>query len=115
MRISDWSSDVCSSDLEGVVVDAGRDLGHLLQQLFQQGAGEQVVGLGQHALERLVVLLDLAHRLVDPGADVGGFGQGQQVLVARVRRQVQAVVGVVGGRVVDAAAATGTELGRAPV
>src|SRR3546814_10271655 len=101
MRISDWSSDVCSSDLEGVVVDAGRDLGHLLQQLFQQGAGEQVVGLGQHALERLVVLLDLAHRLVDPGADVGGFGQGQQVLVARVRRQVQAVVGVVGGRVVD--------------
>ena len=51
---------------EGVVVERGRNLGDLLQQFLEQGAGEQVVGLGQHAGELRVVLLDLAHRGVDP-------------------------------------------------
>ena len=55
---------------EGVVVERGWNLGDLLQQLLEQGAGEEVVGLGQHAGELRVVLLDLAHRGVDLGADV---------------------------------------------
>ena len=50
---------------EGVALDAGRDLGDLLEQLLEQRAGEEVVGLGQHAGELRVVLLDVAHRLVD--------------------------------------------------
>jgi hypothetical protein len=60
---------------EGVVVERGRNLGNLLQQFLEQGAGEQVVGLGQHAGELRVVLFDLAHRGVDPGADRSNSGR----------------------------------------
>ena len=34
---------------EGVVVQCGRNLGNFLQQFLEQGAGEQVEGLGQYA------------------------------------------------------------------
>ena len=92
---------------EGVVVERGRNLGDLLQQFLEQGAGEQVVGLGQHAGELRVVLLDLAHRGVDLGADVGHLGQGQQVVEARLGGEVEDAFGVVGGGFIDAAAAPG--------
>ena len=51
------------------------------------------------------MLLDLAHRGVDLGADVGGLGQGQQVIEARLGREVEDAFGVVGGGFVHAAAA----------
>jgi hypothetical protein len=41
---------------ESVVVERRRNLGDFLQQLLEQGVGEQVVGLRQHAGERPVVL-----------------------------------------------------------
>ena len=50
---------------EGVVVHGGGNLGDLLEQFLKQGAREEVVGLGQDARELRIVLLDVAHRLVD--------------------------------------------------
>ena len=44
---------------EGVVVERGGNLGDLLQQLLEQRAVEELVGLGQHAGELRVVLLDV--------------------------------------------------------
>ena len=74
---------------EGVEVHAGRDLGDLLKQVLQEGAGEEVVGLGQDAGELRVVLLHLAHRRVDLAADVGRLGQRQQVVEAGFGREVE--------------------------
>src|SRR3546814_1264692 len=48
MRISDWSSDVCSSDLLGRQLREGVVGGEHLEE--QHGVGEDV-GLGRHALE----------------------------------------------------------------
>src|SRR3546814_2302677 len=55
MRISDWSSDVCSSDLDGAGadVDARADL-----RVAQVG---QVVGLAAHAHARVLGLDEVAH------------------------------------------------------
>ena len=92
---------------ESVVVERRRNLRDFLQQLLEQGAGEQVVGLGQHTGERRVVLLDLAHGGVDPGADVGHLGQCQQVVKARLGGEIEDAFGVVGGGLVDAAATSG--------
>src|SRR3546814_1304164 len=58
MRISDWSSDVCSSDLDGIahrhdVVAAGGDLvveiGHVLERVGVELAGVQRL-VGQHVV-----------------------------------------------------------------
>src|SRR3546814_3159928 len=67
MRISDWSSDVCSSDLAGGVAcvggqqQAGRELLGLPEILFEGGC--QVIGLQRH--DALVAL-----RLAPGGAAV---------------------------------------------
>src|SRR3546814_3284745 len=58
MRISDWSSDVCSSDLEKVRMDAapndlGQDLGGIAEQADRDGLA---LGMGS---------LDHRDRLVD--------------------------------------------------
>jgi hypothetical protein len=92
---------------EGVVVERGRNLGDLLQQFLEQGAGEQVVGLGQHTGKLRVELLDLAHGGIDLGADVSHLRQGQQVVEARLGGEVEDAFGVVGGRFIDPAAAPG--------
>ena len=76
---------------EGVVVEGGGDLGDLLQQLLEEGGGEEVVGLGEDASELRVVLLDVAHRLVDLGADVRGFGEVEEVVEAGVGGEVDDV------------------------
>ena len=51
---------------EGVVVHGGGNLGDFLEQFLEEGAGEEVVGLGQDAGELRIVLLDVAHGVVDP-------------------------------------------------
>src|SRR3546814_8066362 len=71
MRISDWSSDVCSSDLEGVVGDIAR---------FEHQAAVVVVELGD-GNARLVVqrgeVVEGGDGGVDPVMDaVGGVGVG---------------------------------------
>ena len=57
------------------------------------------------------MLLDLAHGRVDLGADVGRLGQGQQVVEARLGREVEDALGVVGGGFVHPAAAPGRGAG----
>lgn len=92
---------------EGVEVERGRDLGDFLEQILEQGAGEEVEGLGQDAGQLRIVFLDLAHGRVDLRSDVGRLGQGQQVLEPRLGGEVKDVFGVVGGRFIDAAAPAG--------
>ena len=54
--------------------NAGNEVDELPEHhLVERGSG---VVLGQHALERFVVLLDDAHRVVDQGADGGQLGVG---------------------------------------
>jgi hypothetical protein len=57
------------------------------------------------------VLLDRAHRRVDLGADVGRLGKGQQAVEACLRRELEDALGVVGGGIIDAAAAPGRGAG----
>ena len=57
------------------------------------------------------MLLDVAHGVVDLRADVGGLGQLQQVVEARLGAQVEDAVGVVGGGFIHSAAATGRGAG----
>ena len=94
---------------EGVVVEARRDFGDFLQQLFQQGAVEDFVGLGQHPGELRVVLLDVAHRLVRGLADVAALGQREEIVETGIGREVEHTFGVIGGGLVHprAAAARG--------
>src|SRR3546814_3705315 len=84
MRISDWSSDVCSSDLAGVVVrlaalrvrvDVGEDAEAELRIGIEQRARRPVV-LAEMILDEVCVgqraLQVMAHRLASGRAGVGG-------------------------------------------
>src|SRR3546814_14194830 len=71
MRISDWSSDVCSSDLLGEQVDVlARD-------------GQQVERPAQQPARQLAVALDAVERVLDPLPGAGGI----LVLALRTQRQ----------------------------
>src|SRR3546814_962049 len=71
MRISDWSSDVCSSDLAGLGVD--REAGHGAGELLRVDAELAVEGgdvldrvAAALALERALDVDRLVHRVVGP-------------------------------------------------
>src|SRR3546814_19876880 len=91
MRISDWSSDVCSSDLNVVFLDDQ-----------QVNAIELDFGAGVFADQHLVALLDLgcAHVAVVQGL---AFADGDDFPLERL----------FGGRVGDDNATGGQQLGRA--
>src|SRR3546814_9105812 len=79
MRISDWSSDVCSSDLaEALVVAGGEDGAALGHGLVEVGEGEEVVvGRPLSVVERsealVVVLVRPGGHVAEPlGLVVGG-------------------------------------------
>ena len=57
------------------------------------------------------MLLDVAHRRVDPGPDVGRLGKGEQIVEARLGAQVQDAVGVVRGGFIDPTSPPGTAAG----
>src|SRR3546814_11461369 len=65
MRISDWSSDVCSSDLRVVVGLAGRRFHVQDHRLALVGGVEHVAGFGDHAdrlqAEYFLDVLDRQH------------------------------------------------------
>src|SRR3546814_7762547 len=78
MRISDWSSDVCSSDLLGQIVVNDQGIFAAITEVFAHGAtrvGRQILhggGVGRGGgndngvLER-AVLFELAHHVADRG------------------------------------------------
>src|SRR3546814_20940305 len=89
MRISDWSSDVCSSDLQGdggaefhgVAVEAG-DVDHL-------GAGDLVLPLGHaHFDEALAFARGVVFRVIGEVAVLARFGDGANDLGARRRLEI---------------------------
>src|SRR3546814_2610016 len=71
MRISDWSSDVCSSDLNALLGRIGRRIGRLIEE--EQGGGgvmlarmagtEFLIGLGSDTATARAAFI--AHRLID--------------------------------------------------
>src|SRR3546814_19236815 len=74
MRISDWSSDVCSSDLERVVGDFRRRRGHGADESALAGVGEAKqadVGQQLELQPKQALLTLLARRELSRGA-VGG-------------------------------------------
>src|SRR5206468_1114598 len=87
---------------EGVVVHCGGNLGDFFQQFLEEGAGEDVVGLGQDAGELRVVFLDVAHGGIDLRADVLGFRKFEQVIEPRYGGQVKDAVGMISGGFVNA-------------
>ena len=90
---------------KGVVVGRDGDLGHLFEELLEEGAAEDGVGLGEDTGELGVLLLDGAHGVVDLGTDVGGLGQVEQVVEAGLGGQVEHALGVVCRRILGAVAA----------
>src|SRR3546814_20535823 len=81
MRISDWSSDVCSSDLEAIVIFDGdrrrymkrfrggaRNRQHEIQSLDRAAVDTGKVRPTEH--KRLAPLVDLEAEISDPGKPV---------------------------------------------
>src|SRR3546814_3400696 len=77
MRISDWSSDVCSSDLGAAVSDVAGDLGKPAQ-----GAGTVVLGSDDHTGPEAAAVLATAPAFFHVVTVTGGFVQRH----IRVRR-----------------------------
>src|SRR3546814_17553040 len=72
MRISDWSSDVCSSDLRGAQrVEVGCAAVQQDVRLASHDAGGRARDVEQHRVETV------AGRFVPPRAGVGGVGRAQ--------------------------------------
>ena len=66
---------------KGIVVHGGGDFGDLFQRFLEERAGEEVLGLRQNAGELRIVLLDVAHGLVDLRADVRRLGMASRALL----------------------------------
>ena len=71
----DAPEDIAAGGAEHFAVEDAEDL-------FEEVALELVVVLGKLALQRLEVALDGVHRLDEGGAEVGPFGQLEQLVVA---------------------------------
>src|SRR3546814_3776217 len=84
MRISDWSSDVCSSDLP--VEHRAADHACFLFDV-REFMGDQMIALRGPRGERPAVESDVVAKRVGPGADrVGGAGRGGVAVDADVAK-----------------------------
>src|SRR3546814_16824171 len=83
MRISDWSSDVCSSDLGGGIGEAGAHVGHQVAQGAETGKDALDVGIevGEEAV-RLGGVGGTASATGSRGRRVGGHVQLGRVELA---------------------------------
>src|SRR3546814_20236636 len=97
MRISDWSSDVCSSDLLGlrIALLTGRDKGKARAALLERLAGGEVdILVGTHALfQEDVVFHDLALAVID---EQHRFGVSQRPGLAAKGQRDKGGVAVLG-------------------
>src|SRR3546814_5633625 len=97
LRISDWSSDVCSSDLLPPVHDIGDRLGLLAESDRQEAAGQRIEGAAVADLARLQDAADApddlgggeAQRLVDDNPPVDRRLGRQQDLVDGDRKSTR--------------------------
>src|SRR3546814_1744040 len=80
MRISDWSSDVCASDLDAD--DGGARLGLAVEDL----------PLGLHVAVEPAVTIDVVRRDVHQHRDVEGDREGELELVGRHLQHVDAAL-----------------------
>src|SRR3546814_4432662 len=88
MRISDWSSDVCSSDLEGRVVEDHRRLAHRrrrVAQLAHERVDLREAGLGDREMPQLARQFAKGRRVPRPGGAVQ-VEEAADVDVARLAR-----------------------------
>src|SRR3546814_7648716 len=114
MRMSDWSSDVCSSDLQGLAVGQGELFGEGLGHAGEPEGGEAFVGvMDEHAViswwsVEVVLAADVG---VPDGIGVGG-GVRQERLVEAVL-QDRGDRSVAGGADRQAAPAGGLDAHRA--
>src|SRR3546814_11154822 len=88
MRISDWSSDVCSSDLHGGEAGGAVDAFEG-DQHQDDGGDQQLVG---HRIEETAEIRHLApfagEIAIEPVGDAGGGGQRQEIGRASGRARV---------------------------
>src|SRR3546814_9755539 len=103
MRISDWSSDVCSSDLrDQVVIHFARMRGHVAPAQARMGGAETVVEVAQQPAERpgaavmalampgidvLAEQRDLARAGGDQPAGLGDHGLGRARIFGAARSE----------------------------
>src|SRR3546814_20586625 len=86
VRISDWSSDVCSSDLPARRRRAGGRLDHVMIGHDQEAAVEHTLLAGEHGRHRrLHILVDTASRHTAEERERPGMGIEQHLLaLARI-------------------------------
>src|SRR3546814_10361958 len=102
MRISDWSSDVCSSDLVGagdlLAVDAGRAavLGHVAYFALGRDLQVEAVAGHHHARELGVVDLDQVRQPARRAAAAGELGEDAAGLGQRLDHQHAGITGLSG-------------------
>src|SRR3546814_1863628 len=80
MRISDWSSDVCSSDLPGSADRARRPGGPPILQVYLTQARALGVSPNRHFDERYYRAI---HRDVDRAVEAGGFWRSEERRVGK--------------------------------
>lgn len=69
----------------------------LFVQFLEEGAGKEVVALGQDSGELRVVLLDVAHGGIDLRVDGLGFGAVEPVIKPSLSGQIRDAFSVIGG------------------
>src|SRR3546814_9096065 len=83
MRISDWSSDVCSSDLTSVLFNSGRHEEALAQ--FHALIDRETAALGSDHTMTLLTRMDYAERLREHGRYAEAETQIRAVIKDRIR------------------------------
>src|SRR3546814_16992856 len=79
MRISDWSSDVCSSDLTGSWLLRGGTRAAAPRQAVEHQVDDRRGEQREHLAEQPAAHHDQAQRLAQLGARAGGQHQRQQI------------------------------------
>src|SRR3546814_1806047 len=92
MRISDWSSDVCSSDLPFIVVDAKRRV-ELANAMARKLLGEHIVGQDVRLALRNPAAAALLTEGAPPGSrtellDLGGQDQRWELLADHIGNEI---------------------------
>jgi len=105
------AEEVLIDPAKGDVVHGGGILEGCFEQFLEEGAGEEVVGLGTDTGEFGVVILNRPHGFGDLGADVLFLREVEQEIEPGVRREEEHALGLIGGEFIHATAATGEGAG----